>query len=206
MEKRGALIRQPRRRIQRARRTKDGKGSPDSHALTAFYLLLLFSIVADSSFPYSVTRETCMIGWPERRFISKPAFVGTRRAARRTSSSFFPSRPLSLRAQEKKGRERGGECARVCVWESEGERERERERERVCVCVCVWEQVSTSSVPSHTDRGSARPPPSLSAVCVCVSFTSVCVSIHIHLACHSHIHAHSFSHLNRLLELPTFSG
>lgn len=59
METRGALIRQPRRRIHHPRRTKEGERSPDSHALTAFYLLLLFVVVAYSSFPCSAT---CMIG------------------------------------------------------------------------------------------------------------------------------------------------
>lgn len=106
METRGALIRQPRRWIHQARRVKAADGSPDSHAPTAFYLLLLFAAVAYSSFPL---RETCMIGWPEWRLISKPAFVGTKRAAPPTSSSFFPPRLLSLRAQEKRewgGRER----------------------------------------------------------------------------------------------------
>lgn len=59
MDTRGALIRQPRRRIHQARRVKGADGSPDSHAPTAFCLLLLFSAVAYSSFP---SRETCMIG------------------------------------------------------------------------------------------------------------------------------------------------
>lgn len=111
METRGALIRQPRRWIHHARRVKAADGSPDSHAPTAFYLLLLFAAVAYSSFPF---RETCMIGWPDWRLISNPAFVGTKRAAPPTSSSFFPPRLLSLRAQEKrewvgeKEREGGG--------------------------------------------------------------------------------------------------
>lgn len=132
METRGALIRQPRRWIHQARRVKAADGSPDSHAPTAFYLLLLFAAVAYSSFPL---RETCMIGWPERRLISKPAFVGTKRAAPPTSSSFFPPRLLSLRAQEK--REWGGEKEREGVGRGVERIECDNERGRFCVSACA---------------------------------------------------------------------
>lgn len=60
METQGALIRQPRRRIHRARRTEGGERSPDSHALAAFYLLLL--LFPDSWFPCGAPGLTCMIG------------------------------------------------------------------------------------------------------------------------------------------------
>lgn len=65
--------------------------------------LLLFSIK---------TCVTCMIEWPERCFISRPAFAGSRRAAQRTSSSFFP---CALSPPRSAQRERVSVCVREQV-------------------------------------------------------------------------------------------
>lgn len=127
---RGALIRKARRRILQTGRARGGQRSPDSHALAVFCLeLLLSAVVAYSWFPCSASWLIC---WPEGCFISKPAFVGTRRAAQPTSSSFFN---CSAERQQKK---RWEKRAKVL----------ERKRERECL---TGPCRSPSPASSHAD-------------------------------------------------------
>lgn len=151
-----------------------------------FFLLLFLSVVAYSLFPCIATSASCWICWPERRFLSKPAFGGTKRVAQRTSSSFFPSRFLPSRSVEASEKQRERES--LCVW----------------VSVSVCEQVHAGLLPlrPHT------PTVEQIALLLLLSLSLCCECAYLSHPCHCVYSAHiylSLSQTQSILALSSFN-